>query len=490
MKFNFDNSYARLPDKFFARLAPTPTPGPMLIQVNHELALQLGLDPAALESPEGVEILAGNRLPDGSDPLAMAYAGHQFGNWVPQLGDGRAILLGEVVDRAGIRRDIQLKGAGRTPFSRMGDGRAVLGPVLREYLVSEAMAALGVPSTRALAAVTTGMQIMRQGLQPGAVFTRVARSHVRVGTFEYFGNRGDVDAVRLLADYVIERHYPHTAAAALPYGALLDAVLEATAQLIAQWQLVGFIHGVMNTDNTSVAGETIDFGPCAFMDTYDPQTVYSSIDTAGRYAFVNQPRIAHWNLAQFAQCLLPLLAPDEAAALAMGQSAINSFPARFQNHLIDGMRKKLGFAQAADDDLMLIEDLLDRMARHRADFTLTFRYLCDAAVNRRFDDKVRSLFDEPSAFDDWALRWRERMAREAVGSEERRHAMRAVNPMYTPRNHQVERVIAAAQTHGDFQPFEELLGVLSAPFEDQPAFSRYSEPPRPEEEIQATFCGT
>jgi uncharacterized protein YdiU (UPF0061 family) len=490
MKFNFDNSYARLPDKFFARLDPTPTPQPRLIRVNHELALQLGLDPAALESPEGVEILAGNRLPPGSDPLAMAYAGHQFGNWVPQLGDGRAILLGEVVDRAGVRRDIQLKGAGRTPFSRMGDGRAVLGPVLREYLVSEAMAALGVPTTRALAAVGSGMQIMRQGLQPGAVFTRVARSHVRVGTFEYFGNRGDVEAVRVLADYVIERHYPHAAEAARPYGALLDAVLEATAQLIAQWQLIGFIHGVMNTDNTSVAGETIDFGPCAFMDAYHPQTVYSSIDTAGRYAYLNQPRIAHWNLAQFAQCLLPVLASDEAAALSVAQTAINAFPARFQDHFMIGMRKKLGLTQAAEDDVKLVEDLFDRMAQHRADFTLTFRYLCDAAANSGSDVKVRCLFSDPAAFDDWAPRWRDRMAREAVGAEERRNSMRAVNPLFTPRNHQVERVIAAAQTHRDFKPFEEFLGVLSAPFEDQPPFSRYAEPPRPEEEVQATFCGT
>ena len=490
MNVTFDNSYGRLPDKFFARLEPTPVPAPRLIRVNHELARHLRIDPLWLESAEGLQILAGNRLPTGAEPLAMAYAGHQFGNWVPQLGDGRAILLGEVVDRDGVRRDIQLKGAGRTPFSRMGDGRAVLGPVLREYLVSEAMNALGVPSTRALAAVTTGMQVMRQGLLPGAVFARVARSHVRVGTFEYFGNRGDVDGVRTLADYVIERHYPQAASVAGPYTALLDEVLERTAQLIAQWQLYGFIHGVMNTDNTSIAGETIDYGPCAFMDTYDPQTVYSSIDTAGRYAYGNQPRIAQWNLARFAQSLLPLLGADEAGAIAMAQSAINTFPARFQRCLLNGMRRKLGFLQAADDDAELIEDLLERMTRHRADFTLTFRALCEAALDPAADERVRSRFDDPGTFDEWAVRWRQRLDRERGDAQTRRNSMRTANPAFIPRNHQLERVIAAAQTQGDFAPFEELLGVLAAPFDDQPGFSRYSQPPLPGEEVRATFCGT
>ena len=304
----FDNSYARLPDRFYARLDPTPVRKPRLIRVNEALARDMGLDPDWLSSGEGVEMLAGNRVPDGADPIAMAYAGHQFGTWVPQLGDGRAILLGEVIGRDGVRRDIQLKGAGQTPFSRMGDGRAWLGPVLREYIVSEGMAALGVPTTRALAAVTTGEQVAREQLFPGAVLARVARSHVRVGTFQFFAARKDTEALKVLADYVIGRHYPEAAESGEPYRALLDAVIAVQAKLIAQWQLAGFIHGVMNTDNMSVAGETIDYGPCAFMDAYHPQTVYSSIDHMGRYAYVNQPGIAQWNLAVLAHGLLPLRA--------------------------------------------------------------------------------------------------------------------------------------------------------------------------------------
>ncbi len=322
----FDNSYARLPERFFARLAPTPVPAPRLIRLNEGLARHLGIDPEWLAGPEGMAMLAGNGLPDGAEPIAMAYAGHQFGSFVPQLGDGRAILLGEVRDRDGVRRDIQLKGAGRTPFSRMGDGRAVLGPVLREYIVSEAMAALGIRTTRALAAVTTGKEILREGLQPGAVLTRVACSHVRVGTFEFFANRGDAEGERVLADYVIARHYPDAAGAERPYRALLEMVIGATAELIASWQLIGFIHGVMNTDNTSIAGETIDYGPCAFMDTFHPGTVYSSIDVTGRYAYGNQPGIAHWNLARFAQAMLPLLGDDEEAAIRAAQDTLDGFP--------------------------------------------------------------------------------------------------------------------------------------------------------------------
>jgi len=331
---------------------------------------------------------------------------------------------------------------------------------------------------------------MRDGLQPGAIFTRVASSHVRVGTFEYFGNRGDVDGVRTLADYVIDRHYPQASAQAQPYVALLDAVLERTARLIAQWQLHGFIHGVMNTDNTSIAGETIDFGPCAFMDAYDPGTVYSSIDSAGRYAYGNQPRIAHWNLARFAQSLLPLMGSDEAAALAMAQASVSAFPALFQRALLNGMRRKLGLVQTAAEDAGLAQDLLARMARHRADFTLTFRALCDAALGPANDDGARARFNDPAAFDEWALRWRARLALEGGDTQARRDMMRGANPAFIPRNHQVQRVIDAAATHADFGPFEELLGVLAAPFDDQPDRSRYSQPPQPGEEIQATFCGT
>src|SRR6201982_2104496 len=323
--FPFDNSYAALPDGFFARVAPTPVASPKLVKLNRPLAKHLGLDPDWLAGPEGVEILAGKRVPDGADPIAMAYAGHQFGHFVPQLGDGRAILLGEVIDADGVRRDIQLKGSGPTPFSRRGDGRAALGPVLREYIVSEAMAALGVPTTRSLAAVVTGENVVRETLLPGAVLTRVASSHVRVGTFQYFAARSDVAGVRRLADHVIARHYPDIANAERRYHALLDAVIGRQAELVARWLLVGFIHGVMNTDNTSISGETIDYGPCAFMDHYDPAQVFSSIDEQGRYAYANQPRIALWNLTRLAECLLPLFSDEQEKAITEAQGILRAF---------------------------------------------------------------------------------------------------------------------------------------------------------------------
>ncbi|HEX8280421.1 MAG TPA: YdiU family protein, partial [Chthoniobacterales bacterium] len=365
----FDNSYARLPDRFFARLSPTAVRAPRLIRVNRELASQLGIDPDWLASAEGVEILAGNRVAENSEPIATAYAGHQFGGFVPQLGDGRAILLGEVIDRTAARRDIQLKGAGRTPFSRGGDGRAALGPVLREYVVSEAMAALGIPTTRALAAVTTGEEVIRETMLPGAVFTRVASSHIRVGTFQFFAARGDNEGLRVLADHVLGRHYPHAAEAARPYRALLDAVVRAQGELIARWLLVGFIHGVMNTDNMSIAGETIDYGPCAFMDEYDPATVYSSIDRRGRYAYANQPNIALWNLTRLAECLVPLLHEDEDAAIAQAEEALGGFAAIFEQAYQSGLRRKLGLASEEEDDAALARDLLKLMHDHRADFT-------------------------------------------------------------------------------------------------------------------------
>ena len=486
----FDNSYARLPERFFARVAPTPVPAPRLVRLNEGLARHLGIDPDRLSAPDGVEMLAGNRLPDGAEPIAMAYAGHQFGSWVPQLGDGRAVLLGEVRDRDGVRRDIQLKGAGRTPYSRMGDGRAVLGPVLREYIVSEAMAALGIRTTRALAAVTTGEQILRDGLSPGAVLTRVAESHVRVGTFELFAGRRDTEAVRLLADYVIARHYPDAAGAERPVLALLDMVIGRTAELIASWQLIGFIHGVMNTDNMSVVGETIDYGPCAFMDTFHPGTVFSSIDGAGRYAYGNQPGIAHWNLARLAQAMLPHLGSDADSALDAAREAIGTFPARFAAAHLAGLRRKLGLTEERAGDMALAQDLLDRMAKNRADFTLTFRRLSDAAgAGPDADGPLRSLFDDPAAFDAWAVEWRRRLAQEDATAAEREAAMRAVNPAVIPRNHQVEAVIAAAR-HGDHAPLDDLLTVLAAPFEDRPAFARYADPPTPDQVVHETFCGT
>ena len=488
--FEFDNSYARLPDRFFARVHPTAVAAPRLIRLNETLARHLKLDPRALAAPEGVEILAGNGVPNGAEPLAMAYAGHQFGAFVPQLGDGRAILLGEVVDRDGVRRDVQLKGAGPTPFSRGGDGRAALGPVLREYIVSEAFAVLGIPTTRALAAVATGETVRRERPLPGAVLTRVAASHIRVGTFQFFAARGDVDAVRRLADHVIARHYPEAADANNGYRALLDLVTARQAELVAQWMSIGFIHGVMNTDNMSIAGETIDYGPCALIDSYDPATVYSSIDRAGRYAYANQPHIAQWNLARLAETLLPLLSDNEKMAIEEANVAIAAFPARFESAFARRLSRKIGLLDGCSDDLSLVHDLLERMAANAADFTLTFRRLCDVDLHSDADAAVRRLFTNPSAFDDWAVRWRHRLSKEGAAATERRVAMRAANPAFIPRNHLVEEAISAAVNNGDLTPFERLLTVLSKPFDDQPDFSRYADPPRPDQVVRETFCGT
>src|ERR1700754_2678075 len=377
--FPFDNSYAALPDGFFARVAPTPVTSPKLVKLNRLLATHLGLDPDWLTGPEGVEILACKRVPDGADPIAMAYAGHQFGHFVPQLGDGRASLLGEVIDADGVRRDIQLKGSGPTPFSRRGDGRAALGPVLREYIVSEAMFALGIPTTRSLAAVMSGEHVQRETMLPGAVLPRVASSHIRVGTFQFFAARGDIDGVRQLADHVIARHYPDMGMAERPYHALLERVVARQADLVARWLLVGFIHGVMNTDNTSISGETIDYGPCAFMDEYNPAQVFSSIDEMGRYAYANQPRIALWNLTRLAECLLPLFSDDKDNAIEQAQFILGEFAEKFAAAYQAGLRAKVGLFTKADGDDALEQDLLDTMAKNQADFTLTFRRLSDAA---------------------------------------------------------------------------------------------------------------
>jgi uncharacterized protein YdiU (UPF0061 family) len=489
--FPFDNSYARLPEHFFARLPPTPVSEPALIRLNESLALRLGLDLERLITPEAIEVFAGNRLPEGAEPLAMAYAGFQFGSWVPQLGDGRAILLGELIDRDGVRRDVQLKGAGPTPFSRNGDGRAGLGPVLREYILSEAMAALGIPTTRSLAAVTTGEQIVRETHQPGAVLTRVAQSHIRVGTFQFFAGRRDEDALRVLADHVIARHYPAASRADNPILALLASVLERQAELIARWQLVGFIHGVMNTDNMSIAGETIDYGPCAFMDCYHPDTVYSSIDQRGRYAFDNQPSIAHWNLVGLANALLPLIADDPETAIALGTELIRTFPDRFERFYRAGLQQKLGLSETREGDAALAQDLLKRMTENAADFTLTFRRLSDVVdPSLKNDEWVSSLFEDPAAFDEWAVRWRNRLAGETRSSAERRNEMRSVSPAYIPRNHRVEEAIQAAVEERDLDPFEQLIAVLSSPFDDQPSREQYAVPPRPDQIVRQTFCGT
>jgi uncharacterized protein YdiU (UPF0061 family) len=490
--FGFENTYARLPEQFYARVNPTPVAAPRLVKVNAELARKLGLNPDALASPQGVEILAGNRVAEGSEPLAEAYAGHQFGHFVPQLGDGRANLLGEVLGRDGVRYDIQLKGSGRTAFSRGGDGRAALGPVLREYIVSEAMTALGVPSTRALAAVTTGDRVLRETVLPGAVFTRVASSHLRVGTFQYFAARGDIEGTRTLADYAIARHYPDSAQAARPYRALLEGVVGRQARLIAQWMLVGFIHGVMNTDNCSISGETIDFGPCAFMEAYEPAKVYSSIDHNGRYAYGNQARAAHWNLARLAETLLPLLEQEvgsEEAAIASAQEALSAFAPQFEATYVAGLRRKLGLLTEREGDAALAQDLLERMAANRADFTLTFRRLSDAAAGSG-GEAVRALFVDPEAYDAWAVAWRRRLEEEASLAQERIVAMQLASPAFIPRNHLVQAVIDAAVQRQDFQPFEKLLEVVSRPNEDRPGLVHYSTPARPEECVLETFCGT
>jgi uncharacterized protein YdiU (UPF0061 family) len=472
----FDNSYARLPDRFFVRQDPVPVALPRLIRLNLALATELGIDPAALTA----DVLAGNTVPEGAEPLAQAYAGHQFGHFTPRLGDGRAILLGEVVDRHGQRRDIQFKGSGPTPFSRHADGRAALGPVLREYIVSEAMAALGVPTTRSLAAVTTGEHVMRETPLPGGVLTRVAASHIRVGTFQFFAARGDAEAVQILLEHAIARHDPEAAASERPALAFLRGVVARQARLVARWLGLGFIHGVMNTDNMTVSGETIDYGPCAFLDAYDPAAVFSSIDHAGRYAYANQPRIAQWNLARLAETLLPLLGDGEDAAMEAAQAALMEFGPIFQDAYLSGMRAKFGFDGALEDDAALIQDLLSRMAANEADFTLTFRALSDEP------EAARALFADPGAFDGWHGDWAARRARGGLAPA----AMRATNPAFIPRNHLVEEAIAAAVDRDDFTVFETLVEVLSRPFEDQPDHPRHALPAKPEERVLQTFCGT
>jgi len=491
MDFSFDNTYAQLPERFYSKLSPTPVPSPQLIKVNTDLAQYLGLDPKHLCSREGVEILAGNLIPKGAEPLAMAYAGHQFGNWVPKLGDGRAILLGEVKNLDGCRQDIQLKGAGPTPFSRMGDGRAVLGPVLREYIVSEAMAALKIPTTRTLAALTTGERIQREISVPGAILVRVAQSHIRVGTFQYFLARRDLDALRILADHVIERHYPEAKDCRNSYSELLKLVIKRQAELISKWQAVGFIHGVMNTDNTSVAGETIDYGPCAFMDNFNSQTVFSSIDQMGRYSYCNQPTIAQWNLTCFAETLLPLISVKEEEALREAADLINQFSSIYDELYLKALRRKLGLKKELNEDIGLIKDLFDCMQDNKADFTLTFRNLCEINIdNLVADGRMRRLFVKPKDFDLWVEKWRKRLSFEIADDQERKLDMKLVNPKFIPRNHRIEEVINAAVKDSDFSLFDQFLEVLMKPFNEHEKAIHFSLPPNPGEVVCETYCGT
>ena len=486
-----EHTYASLPEAFHSRVAPTPVAEPGLVRLNETLAQELGLDPKVLGSEEGVRLLAGNRVPQGADPVAMVYAGHQFGGWVPQLGDGRAILLGEVVDPSGTRWDLQLKGAGQTPYSRRGDGRSSIGPVVREYLGSEAMSALGIPTTRALACLTTGEQVFREGPEPGGILVRVATSHVRVGTFEYFGRRGDRESVQRLAEYVIQRHYPHLEDGENPYLGLLEEATRRTAEMVASWMLVGFIHGVMNTDNTSIVGETIDYGPFGFLDPYRPGEVYSSIDWQGRYAYDQQPGIAHWNLARLAEVLLPLLDADEEAAVERAQDALELFPQRFLATYHAGLLRKIGLSGTHDGDLELALDLLRRMKENEADFTRTFRELSGlGSAPEDGDRRARSQFRDPESFDAWASRWRERLASQGRPDAERQAEMRQVNPAYVLRNHLAQEAVDAAVERMDFGPMERLREALSRPYDDQPENTEYARPPREEDRVTQTFCGT
>ena len=486
MRILFENTYAQLPDAFFASVEPTPVSSPSMIRANRGLAELLQIDFDWLSSPEGLGVFSGNRLAEKAQPIAMAYSGHQFGGFSPQLGDGRAILLGEVPGKDGVRYDIQLKGSGPTPFSRRGDGRSALGPVLREYIVSEAMAALGVPTTRALTAVASGENVFREGVVPGGVFTRVARSHIRIGTFQWFMARQDHENLKVLADYVIARHYPGAQQADNPYVALLEGVIERQADLIAHWMQLGFIHGVMNTDNMNVSGETIDYGPCAFMDNYDPAKKFSSIDHQGRYSFSNQGPIGLWNLTRFAEALLPLFDDDQDKAISKAEEVLGRFFDLHQEFMERRFTAKIGLNSGEKQDWDLARDLLTAMAEGKADFTLVFRHLSDALENGD-DQPVTCHFNCPVEITAWLDRWRARL--NSVEQSEALALMRRSNPVLIPRNHRIEEAIIAGNA-GDFGPFHSLNDALQKPFEIQPEFARYEAAPTPDEVVEATFCGT
>ena len=486
--FEFDNSFARELEGCYLPWEAEKVSEPRLLMFNCELAAELGLDAAALVSSLGAEIFSGNRVPNGAKPLAQAYAGHQFGQFSPKLGDGRALLLGEIKDTCGKRHDIQLKGSGRTPFSRNGDGKAALGPVLREYLVSEAMNALGVPTTRALAAVTTGDQVFRETALPGAVLTRIAASHLRVGTFQFFAARGETEIIRQLADYAIARHYPAARDADIPYLEFFMAVARAQAFLVAEWMSIGFIHGVMNTDNTTISGETIDYGPCAFMDVYDPDTVFSSIDLRGRYAYANQPSILTWNLARLAETLITLVDPNQDRALELLTVGAKEVSGMFVDAWLARMRLKIGLNSPEDNDVKLINRLLEAMHQGKADFTLTFRRLSD--VLRGNSTSVRTLFEDPAVFDAWESDWLVRLSREKVSARDCAASMDQVNPIYIPRNHKVEEVLAAAVNHGNVSEFQDMLSVVTRPFDEVNGQETYAEPADKTAVPFRTFCGT
>lgn len=481
--WTFDNSYARLPELYYTKQDPMPVRAPKIAVLNEALAASLGLNVEALRSEDGAATLAGNRIPEGAAPLAQAYAGHQFGHFT-MLGDGRAVLLGEQLTPRGERFDIQLKGSGRTPYSRGGDGRAALGPMLREYIISEAMHALGIPTTRSLAVAETGQPVIREEELPGAVLTRVASSHLRVGTFQYAAGGGTTDELRALADYALARHDPDAATAEHRYLALLRGVIDRQASLIAKWMLVGFIHGVMNTDNMTVSGETIDYGPCAFMDAYDPSTVFSSIDRQGRYAYGRQPAIGAWNLARFAESLLPLLHDDQDEAVKLAEEALAAYSSAFHRYWLKGMRAKLGLFNEEAEDEGLIQELLSLMQKVRADYTNTFLALTFDAT-----EKVPELAGN-TEFAAWRSRWRERLGRQPRSADDAEKRMRESNPAVIPRNHRVEEALAAAASKGDYGPMERLLAALASPYAHTPEQGPYATPPERTNTPYRTYCGT
>ncbi len=481
--WNFDHSYAQLPEMFFTRQHPAPVRAPELIIFNDSLAKSLGLNPEALKSDKGVAVFAGNDVPAGASPLTQAYAGHQFGHFT-MLGDGRAILIGEQITPSGERFDIQLKGSGRTPYSRGGDGRATLGPMLREYIISEAMHALGIPTTRSLAVVTTGEGVRRETELPGAILTRVASSHLRVGTFEYVAAWGTNEELKKLAHYTIKRHFPHVEESDNNrYVALLQEVIKRQAELIAKWQLIGFIHGVMNTDNMTLSGETIDYGPCAFIDEYDPATVFSSIDTQGRYAYQNQPGIGAWNLARFAETLIPLIDDDEKKAVNVAQQSLREYGKRYSAYWLAGMRAKLGLFNEEKEDELLIEELLRLMEKYKTDFTNTFKYLT-------FDRLEEIDLFKSKAFKEWYERWQSRLKRQEQSKDASKQLMKESNPAVIPRNHRVEEALEAAVERADYSVMERLLNVLSKPYAHSLDQEEYEQLPPPSNRPYRTFCGT
>jgi len=500
MDFKFENSFAQLPSYFYSRTQATAVKDPILIIFNQKLAEQLDVSGDLTDDNKLAQIFSGNLTPTGAEPLATVYAGHQFGGFSPQLGDGRALLLGETVTANGERFDIQLKGAGPTPYSRNGDGRSALGPVLREYLVSEAMHKLGVETTRALAAVTTGEEVARERLVAGGVITRVAKGFVRVGSFEYFSSQGNQEAVKQLADYEIARHFPQAKSADNPYVAFLAAVIDKQAKLIAQWMNIGFIHGVMNTDNMAISGETIDYGPCAFMDEFSHKRVYSSIDRNGRYAYSNQPQIGQWNLVRLAEALLPLFAnrdkdPEGKIAVGIAEELLNNYQEKYQAYWLSVMRRKLGLHTEQQQDLTLVESLLNIMEQNNADFTLTFYYLSQLSEKEgeegsAKDELLQKLFAQPNEINTWLTTWRKRLADESSIDKTRQTLMQSVNPIYIPRNHQIEKAIRLAEDQNDFSAFHSLNSVLQDPFTYQQGKENYMLPPQSDEVVHQTFCGT